>query len=272
MDDSIMQSFIVLSRTTMTTTATPISDKAAERGNPSYVWRAGQERRLQLARQYAPLEGRRVLEFGCGLGVYMTAMRRYTPHVFGFDIEVERLQAAWRAGVTGTVAAVGERLPYADASFDIAFSNDVLEHVADDAMCAREILRVLKPGGRAVIYVPNRRYLFETHGIYWRGRYHFGNVPFVNWLPDRWRNILAPHVRAYRERELRALFALPNARVVALTQISGGFDNIIGRLGLAGRALRATMHGLDATPLRAFALEHLIVVERLSESTREVVR
>jgi SAM-dependent methyltransferase len=241
---------------------TTISDKSAERGNPSFVWRAGQERRLQLARRYTPLEERRVLEFGCGLGVYMSAMRRYTPHVYGFDIEVERLQAAHRAGVDGTAAAVGERLPYADAAFDVVFSNDVLEHVADDAACAREIMRVLRPGGRAVIYVPNRRYLFETHGIFWRGRYRFGNIPFVNWLPDRWRNALAPHVRAYRERELRRLFALPGARVVALTQISGGFDNIIRRLGPAGRVLRAVMQGLDETPLRAFALEHLIVVER----------
>jgi SAM-dependent methyltransferase len=241
---------------------TMISDKAAERGNPSFVWRAGQERRLRLAMAHAPLADRQVLEFGCGLGVYMQAMRRCGAHVFGFDVEVERLQAARRAGVDETAAAVGERLPYADASFDVVFSNDVLEHVTDDAACAREIMRVLRPGGRAVIYVPNRLYLFETHGVYWRGRYYFGNKPFVNWLPDRWRNALAPHVRAYRARELRALFAQPGARIVALTQISGGFDNIIYRLGPAGRVLRAVMQGLDATPLRAFALEHLIVVER----------
>ena len=239
-----------------------ISDKAAERGNPSFVWRAGQERRLRLAIEHAPMQGRRVLEFGCGLGVYMQAMRRYTPHVFGFDIEEERLHAARRAGVVDTAGAVGERLPYADASFDVVFSNDVLEHVSDDKACTQEILRVLRPGGRAVIYVPNRLYMFETHGMYWRGRYFFGNKPFVNWLPDRWRNQLAPHVRAYRAHELRALFAGPSARIVALTQISGGFDNIIRRLGPAGRVVRAVMQGLDATPLRAFALEHLIVVER----------
>lgn len=241
---------------------TTISDKAAERGNPSFVWRAGQERRLRLAMAHAPLDGRRVLEFGCGLGVYMQAMRRYTPHVFGFDIEVERLQAARRAGVAETAAAVGERLPYADESFDVVFSNDVLEHVADDAACAREIVRVLRPGGRAVIYVPNRLYMFETHGVYWQGKYHFGNIPFVNWLPDRLRNALAPHVRAYRARELRALFEDSAARVVTLTQISGGFDNMIRRLGPFGRVLRALMQGADATPLRTFALEHLLVIER----------
>lgn len=43
-------------------------EQAARRGNPSFVWRAGQERRLALVRRYAPLEGRRVLDVGCGLG------------------------------------------------------------------------------------------------------------------------------------------------------------------------------------------------------------
>jgi SAM-dependent methyltransferase len=239
-----------------------LTDKAAERGNPSFVWRDGQERRLALAQRWAPMNDARVLEFGCGLGLYLNAIKRFTTRVYGFDIEVERLAHARKNGIDGTVGAVGERLPYADGAFDVVFSNDVLEHVTDDRESAHEIVRVLRPGGRAVIYVPNRRYLFETHGIYWRGRYKFGNIPFVNWLPDRMRNTLAPHVRAYRSRELRALFAGTPSRVIALTQISGGFDNIIRRLGPAGRALRSAMHAADRTPLRAFALEHLIVVEK----------
>ncbi len=239
-----------------------ITDKAAERGNPSFVWREGQERRLRLANQHAPLAGKTVLEFGCGLGLYMNAMLRYTPRVFGFDVEIERLAVARESGIAHLAGAVGEDLPFADASFDVVFSNDVLEHVHDDKRSAREIVRVLKPGGRAVIYVPNRLYLFETHGVYWRGTYYFGNKPFVNWLPDRLRNKLVPHVRAYRARELTGLFDGTPARVVLLTQISGGFDNIVRRLGPAGRAIRGAMQTLDRTPLRAFALEHLLVIER----------
>jgi hypothetical protein len=41
----------------------------------------------------APLAGKRVLEFGCGIGTYVREIRRFTPHVFGFDIEVDRLHA-----------------------------------------------------------------------------------------------------------------------------------------------------------------------------------
>ena len=63
-------------------------DLAALRGNPSFVWRAGQERRLQMLNAAAPLAGKRVLEFGCGLGTYLREIRRYTPHAFGFDVEI----------------------------------------------------------------------------------------------------------------------------------------------------------------------------------------
>lgn len=239
------------------------SDKTAERGNPSFVWRAGQERRLAMLNAVAPLVGQRVLEFGCGIGTYVREIRRFTPHVYGFDVEVERLQDGLRKGVGGLIAAIGERLPYADASFDVVFSNEVLEHVQDDREACREIARVLRPGGRAVIFVPNRLYFFETHGVYWRGEYKFGNKPLVNWLPDPLRNRLAPHVRAYTASGLRALFDGTPTRVISHTQVYPGFDNIIARTGAAGKALRAAMQRLEASPLRAFGLSHLLVVERV---------
>ena len=95
------------------------------------------------------------------------------------------------------VNAAGERLPFPDDSFDLILSHEVLEHVADDRQAVEEMRPRAAPGGRAVIFVPNRGYPFETHGIYWRGRYHFGNIPLVNYLPRRWRDRLAPHVRVY---------------------------------------------------------------------------
>ncbi|PJF48039.1 MAG: class I SAM-dependent methyltransferase [Chloroflexi bacterium] len=241
----------------------PSTAKAAERGNPSFVWRAGQERRLAMLNAVAPLAGKRVLEFGCGIGLYMREIRRYTPHVFGFDIEIERLQTGRAAGGTGLLAAAAERLPFADNAFDVVFSNEVLEHVVDDRAACREMARVLRPGGRAVIFAPNRLYPFETHGIYWRGQYHFGNKLLVNWLPDVIRNALAPHVRAYTSRQLRALFDGAPVRLVLHTQVYPGFDNIVARAGLAGRALRAAAHRFESSPLRAFGLSHLLVVEKV---------
>jgi len=238
------------------------NDKAATRGNPSYVWRAGQERRLRMVRRWAPLVGQRVLDVGCGVGMYTNAFLRETGHVFGIEIEHERaLEARERAA--GVIQSPGERLPFADATFDVVFSHEVLEHVDDDRACAVEMVRVTRPGGRIVIFVPNRLYPFETHGIFWRGRYRFGNAPLVNWLPTPLRDRLAPHVRAYTADSLRRLFDGLPARIVHHTQIFPGYDNVVARRPSLGRALRAFTYALERTPVRIFGLSHLLVIERV---------
>ena len=105
------------------------------------------------------------------------------------------------------VCGAGEHLPFPCDYFDLILSHEVLEHVQDDRAAICEMVRVLRSGGRLALFCPNRGYPFETHGIYWRGRYHFGNIPLVNWLPRRWRDRLAPHVHVYTRRDLETLFA-----------------------------------------------------------------
>ena len=69
------------------------SELASLRGEPSYVWRAGQERRLGMMARWAELRAARVLVAGCGVGIYAGQIRqRYTPSVEAFDIEIERVQ------------------------------------------------------------------------------------------------------------------------------------------------------------------------------------
>jgi hypothetical protein len=124
------------------------------------------------------------------------------------------------------------------------------------------MVRVTRPGGRIVVFVPNRLYPFETHGVFWRGRYRFGNAPLVNWLPTPLRDRLAPHVRAYTSRSLRRLFDGLPARIVHHTQIFPGYDNVVARRPILGQALRAFTYALERTPLRAFGLSHLLVAEK----------
>ncbi len=237
-------------------------NKAAERGNPSFVWRAGQDRRLKMVERAAPLSGRRVLDVGCGVGMYTSAFRQRSSQVFGIEVEFARAVEA-RERAQGIAQAVGETLPFVDASFDVVFSHEVLEHVADDALCAREMVRVTRTGGQIVIFVPNRLYPFETHGIYVRGRYRFGNIPLVNWLPNPLRNRLAPHVRAYTARSLRRLFADLPVRVALHTLVFPGYDNIVARKPALGRVLQRVTYVLERTPLRIFGLSHFLVLERL---------
>ncbi len=238
------------------------SSKAALRGEPSYVWRAGQQRRLEMILEAAGerLQGR-VLVDGCGVGAYLGKLAQQAPRVFGLDIELERAREA-RAGSPLTICAAGENLPYPANSFDLLLSHEVLEHVQDDAAAVREMVRVLRPGGRLVLFCPNRGYPFETHGIYWRGKYHFGNIPLVNWLPRRWRDRLAPHVEVYTAGDLRRLFAGLPVKLVRKTVLFGAYDNIIARWPTLGRLLRGLLQALERTPLRVLGLSHLWVLEK----------
>jgi hypothetical protein len=124
------------------------------------------------------------------------------------------------------------------------------------------MIRVLKSGGRAVIFVPNIGYPFETHGVYWQGKYYFGNKPLVNYLPRTWRNKLAPHVRIYTGNDMGELFAGLPVKIVEKTIVFGAYDNIIARFGQFGKILRWVLQTLEKTPLKWFGLSHFWVVEK----------
>ena len=238
------------------------SDRAVFLGHPSYVWRAGQERRLDIVRQHVPLENRRILDVGCGIGMYTQAFLQHAPHVYGIEIELERaIEALPHAA--GVAQAAGEAIPFPSDTFDIVFSHEVLEHVADDRQCVREAVRVARPGGHVVVFVPNRLWPWETHGIYWRGRYHFGNIPLINYLPGALRNRLAWHVRAYTRRGLLDLFRGLPVHVLVQRTVYPGFDNLVHRSPALGRLARAFSYRFERLPiLDRFGLSHLVVAQK----------
>ena len=240
------------------------SDKAALRGEPSYVWRDGQQRRLQMILSAAGdrIQGW-IFENGCGLGSYMARMQTAQNYTVGLDVEFDRTMEA-RQKNERILCGVGEYLPFPADAFDLILSNEVIEHVQNDQLAIREIVRTLKPGGRLVLFCPNRGYGFETHGIFWRGKYYFGNKPFVNYLPRKLRDRLAPHVNVYTRADLISLFTGLPVRIVSKRTIFGAYDNIIGRWPKFGRVLRSFLQFLERTPFQVFGLSHFWVVEKLS--------
>ena len=231
-------------------------------GNPSYVWRFGQERRLEMVRRYLPLQGSRLLDLGCGLGAYVRRFSDFSDHAYGIDIDVARVQRGAREGVHGLCAGVSESLPFADGVFDGVLLNEVLEHVRNDRDTLSEALRVTRPGGRVVIFVPNRFYPFETHGIYLGKRYVFGNIPLVNYLPDVLRSRLVPHARAYTRAGLESITRGLPARWLDWTVVYPGFDNVVERKPTLGKILRTATYTLEHTWLKRLGLSHLLVLER----------
>jgi len=235
--------------------------EAARLGLPSYVWRFGQDRRLALIAKYAPLEGRRILDAGCGVGMFVQKLQRSSAEVYGVELDAERAVEAGRES-PGIACASVERLPFPDDTFDAVLSHEVLEHVADDRRAVAEAVRVLRPGGRLLVFVPNRWWLFETHGVYWRGHYHFGNVPLVGYLPNLLRDRLAPHVRAYTRGGLLRLFAGLPCRLIVHTVIFPGYDKLTSRQPRLGNGLRRLTYLMEGTPFRWLGLSHFLVVEK----------
>src|SRR5258708_23194663 len=131
-------------------------DKAALRGEPSYVWRTGQQRRLEMIIHSAGerMKGN-ILENGCGVGMYVEHITTFGGTVIGLEYDFERAAQA-RTNSLHILNAAGEFLPLPSATFDLILSHEVIEHVQNDRSGICEMVRILKPGGRAVIFCPNR--------------------------------------------------------------------------------------------------------------------
>jgi SAM-dependent methyltransferase len=111
-----------------------------------------------LTQHLHSLAGRRLLDLGCGHGMMAVVLARRGAHVTAVDLSGGYLrEAQQRAVVNGVnvacVCADGERLPFADASFDGIWGNAILHHL-DPARAAAELRRVLRPGGVAVFCEP----------------------------------------------------------------------------------------------------------------------
>lgn len=244
-------------------TSSPV---AISRGRPSYSWRFGQDRRLDMVREFVPLDGAAILDIGCGIGTYVRRFRQFSDEVYGVEVEEERVAEA-SVDLPNIQVGYGEDLPFPDDRFDLVFSNEVIEHVADDRRTIAEAVRVTRPGGSIVTFAPNRLYPFETHGAYFAGRYRFGNIPFVGWLPDPLRDRLAPHVRAYTRHGIRSLFRGSPVHVVHHGVIYPGFDNLTARHATLGPVLRRALYTAEHTPLQAFGISHFLVVRKDGSSS-----
>ncbi len=240
------------------------ASKSALRGEPGHTWRSGQERRLEKILRWIDLSGR-ILDNGCGLGTYLEAFGRFSTSRFGLEVEFDRAVIS-RPRSEGIVQGVCESLPYADSAFDFVLSNEVIEHVSDDGLACSEMVRVSKPGGRILLFCPNRWYPVEQHGVYWRGEYRFGNIPFVNYLPNGLRNRLAPHVRTYSKGALFSLFRDLPVSVIHYSRIFGGYDNIEARWSRAGKLIKETLYAAENTPISVLGLSHLLILEKLQQS------
>jgi len=164
----------------------------------TFWWTVGLRRMvLGLLRARARLPSpARVLDLGCGTGGFLVELGRLGP-AFGVDFALCALELSGRRGLRRLARADGQCLPFADASFDLVTALDVLEHLDDDRAALREVHRVLRPGGVAVLNVPAFRFLWSA------------------------KDDLNHHRRRYRLPELRDRVREAGLRVVRITYAFG---------------------------------------------------
>jgi len=109
-----------------------------------------------------------VLDVGCGPGgllAYLVGRERRSLRPFGVDLFLGTLRRCRERGLGGVAAADATRLPFPDAAFDLIVSQDVMEHVPDDAAMASEVFRVCAAGGLAMVLVPAHQALWSTRDV-----------------------------------------------------------------------------------------------------------
>ena len=101
----------------------------------------------------------RILDVGCGTGANLLMLSKYGD-AEGVDISEDALAFCRERGLDKVRLGAGEKLPYDDGTFDLVTAFDVVEHMDDDLAGLREMRRVLRPGGRALLFVPTFMFLW----------------------------------------------------------------------------------------------------------------
>jgi ubiquinone/menaquinone biosynthesis C-methylase UbiE len=126
---------------------------------------------VEEVKQHTDIRGKNILDVGCGTGGISVAFARAGAKVVGLDsgntdpvnIKMATARAKKEKADIAFVRGDAQQLPFQDRTFDVVVCNDVIEHVARPKELAREVSRVLKPGGILYLSAPNR---FSLPDIY----------------------------------------------------------------------------------------------------------
>jgi SAM-dependent methyltransferase len=180
------------------------------RAEDRHWWYCGRRRVLDVVVRELPVPGgARILDAGCGSGRNMVDLRHYGA-VTGIELSPPSVQAARARGVGEVVEGSVLEMPFADGSFELAVSLDVIEHLEDDVGALRELRRVVAPGGRLLVTVPAYQWLWSRHDVvnHHHRRYSratlVGAAESAGWRAERtthFNSLLLPLAAAMRALE-----------------------------------------------------------------------
>jgi len=179
----------------------------------------------------------RILDVGCGTGANLLLLSQYGD-AEGVDISEDALAFCRERGLEKVKLGAGEELPYDDGTFDLVTALDVVEHMDDDLAGLREMRRVLRPGGRVLLFVPTFMFLWGLQDDVSNHRRRYR-------LPELRRVLEQAGFEIERMTYANITFFLPILFVRKLMRITGmtadteNNINVTALNGLLGRLLGA---------------------------------
>ena len=202
----------------------------------------------------------RILDVGCGTGANLELLAQYGD-AEGVDISSDALSFCRARGLERVRQGAAEVLPYEDESFDLVTALDVVEHLDDDVAGLREMRRVLRPGGRALLFVPAFMFLWGVQDDVSNHRRRYT-------LKDLKRTVRAAGFEVERATYANITFFAPILlgrvlmRITGLRPASENNINVSALNGLLGRIFGAESALLNRLNL-PFGVSALCVARRV---------
>lgn len=205
------------------------------------------------------------LDYGCAEGGYHAELlARGLDAITGVDVEAPRIEIARQQNLPNAQyeAFDGRTIPFGDNTFDGVFTNEVIEHVADDRRSISEMYRVTRPGGVLVLMGPNRWFPFEGHSIVVGSKVTDWPAPLIPWLPERITRGVTT-ARNYWPRELKRLVRDAGFVIEETGFVYPTFERYLTLPPPVDAWYRRNYRRLDSSPVvRRFGISTLVIARK----------
>jgi len=185
----------------------------------------------------------RILDVGCGTGANLKTLSEFGD-AEGVDVSPDAIEFCRERGLTNVKLGAAEELPYESGTFDLVTALDVVEHLDDDVGGLREMRRVLRPGGHALIFVPTFMWLWGVQDVVSNHRRRYR-------LPELRRALEEAGFEVERATYANITFLPPVFLIRLLMRITGLKTDTEARINIpVFNPLFARILGAEATFLR----------------------